>query len=599
MNAANTRFCIIFAGLLVLFSGASFGDYKDDIGHTQLTTELGAAVPDGSGVDVTQVEADATNDDPNVIINYSPDPANSQFTGKSIIDVTATSTTYSGHASGVGQTFYGNTSSVAPGIFNIESYEAVDWLTAGFLRAAQTGPGPKSQPIFVSSRIANHSWVGDSSDNTLNADILRRVDWVIGRDEFIQIVGTNNGSATRTWLSGAYNTISVGRTDGGHATGTIGVDGVYTANRTRPDIVAPAGTTSSATPMVASATALLVETGHGNPGLSTDLVSTTNTNRNGDTIYNAERSELIKAALMAGAERATSNTTAADITDYRVDIANQSDNGLDSRFGAGQLNVFNSYHIVAAGEQNSIDDAASTGGLIGNSGFDYDPSFGGANGSNSESTYFFSTDIDAVRLVASLVWSIHIDGGSTNNFNDAATLFDLDLFLYDITGAASVGDWQLLGSSDSLWENTENLWMLLTSNRDYAIQVRPASGQAAFEWDYALAWQINPVPVADNDSDGIPDNIDNCTDVTNPGQEDSDGDGHGNSCDGDFNNDCLTNIFDLFAFKGAFGNPGADAQFDLDNSGGAVSVDIFDLFIFKGLFGQTPGPSPVGSLCNQ
>ena len=102
----------------------------------------------------------------------------------------------------------------------------------------------------------------------------------------------------------------------------------------------------------------------------------------------------------------------------------------------------------------------------------------------------------------------------------------------------------------------------------------------------------------DTDTDGVGDACDNCTNVANPEQVDSDGDGHGNSCDGDFNNDCLTNIFDLFAFKGAFGNPGADAQFDLDNSGGAVSINIFDLFIFKGLFGQTPGPSPVGSHCS-
>ena len=228
----------------MLFSGASFGGYKDDIGHTQLTTELGAAIPDGSGVNVTQVEADTTNDDPDVIITYSPDPANSQFTGKNITDVSAISTAFSGHATSVGGTFYGNTTSIAPGIFNIDSYEAVDWITGGFLRAAQSGPGPKPQPLITSSRIANHSWVGDSGDNAVNSDILRRVDWVIGRDEFIQVVGTNNGSSTKTLLSGAYNTISVGRTDGGHATGTLGVDGVYTANRTRPDIVSPAGTTS-------------------------------------------------------------------------------------------------------------------------------------------------------------------------------------------------------------------------------------------------------------------------------------------------------------------------------------------------------------------
>ena len=37
----------------------------------------------------------------------------------------------------------------------------------------------------------------------------------------------------------------------------------------------------------------------------------------------------------------------------------------------------------------------------------------------------------------------------------------------------------------------------------------------------------------DTDGDGIPDNIDNCPTVFNPGQFDTDGDGIGNVCDGD------------------------------------------------------------------
>jgi hypothetical protein len=37
--------------------------------------------------------------------------------------------------------------------------------------------------------------------------------------------------------------------------------------------------------------------------------------------------------------------------------------------------------------------------------------------------------------------------------------------------------------------------MMLDSDRDYAIQVTPGCGQAAFDWDYALAWQVTAVPV--------------------------------------------------------------------------------------------------------
>ena len=46
------------------------------------------------------------------------------------------------------------------------------------------------------------------------------------------------------------------------------------------------------------------------------------------------------------------------------------------------------------------------------------------------------------------------------------------------------------------------------------------------------------------------DSADNCTDVANPGQEDTDGDGHGNICDGDFDNTCgPVDFIDLSAFK--------------------------------------------------
>ena len=110
-----------------------------------------------------------------------------------------------------------------------------------------------------------------------------------------------------------------------------------------------------------------------------------------------------------------------------------------------------------------------------------------------------------------------------------------------------------------------------------------------------LAFQPAHAMPTDTDGDGISDTLDNCTLAANPGQEDGDGDGHGNHCDADMDNSCgAVNIFDLFAFKAAFGT--ADPVADLNASGGAVN--IFDLFAFKALFGAAPGPSAPGSLCN-
>ena len=65
--------------------------------------------------------------------------------------------------------------------------------------------------------------------------------------------------------------------------------------------------------------------------------------------------------------------------------------------------------------------------------------------------------------------------------------------------------------------------------------------------------------LVDSDEDGYADIADNCSQVVNADQRDTDYDGYGNACDG-----------------------------DLDNSGGVVNFG--DLATFKFLFGQPPGP---------
>jgi hypothetical protein len=95
----------------------------------------------------------------------------------------------------------------------------------------------------------------------------------------------------------------------------------------------------------------------------------------------------------------------------------------------------------------------------------------------------------------------------------------------------------------------------------------------------------------DADGDGVPDPIDNCIAVANPAQCDSDGDGYGNACDGDLNNNGTTNAQDTALFRQQLGQPSTGPGYDNAdiNCNGAVNAQ--DTTLFRVLLGKPPGPS--------
>jgi hypothetical protein len=96
----------------------------------------------------------------------------------------------------------------------------------------------------------------------------------------------------------------------------------------------------------------------------------------------------------------------------------------------------------------------------------------------------------------------------------------------------------------------------------------------------------------DFDGDGIEDTLDNCIEVANPNQRDTDTDGFGNICDPDFNQNNIVDPVDFSLLKSRFGQFGWPDQ-DLNGNG---IVDPVDFSLLKQRLGQAPGPSGVRSV---
>lgn len=96
--------------------------------------------------------------------------------------------------------------------------------------------------------------------------------------------------------------------------------------------------------------------------------------------------------------------------------------------------------------------------------------------------------------------------------------------------------------------------------------------------------------VGDRDGDGFADNVDNCKNTANATQLDSDGDGIGNQCDADFNNDGRVNSLDLAVIQQAFGAKQGDAKFNANaDMNGDGRINAIDLGLFQARFGKPVG----------
>lgn len=448
--------------------------YKTEIGYLQLIDEYEGTLPTGAGVLVSMVEANASTSSTTHL--FLPDSSSEFLAGQTITNGSSVSSPgVSDHATNMARNFFGSTRSVAFGVTQVTVYEADHYLNS-ILNLTPANAGPPDVPTY---KVQNHSWVGSFDSSSNNLETLRRLDYLIDTYDTIVPVGLNNASQSdyTELMAQSYNAIAVGRSDAGHIGGPTPFSS-YGPGRLKPDIVSSPTATSAATASVSSVATMLYQS-------ATDTANFANADAD------AARSETMKAILMAGA-------TKEEFPTWENASPTQP---LDLVYGAGELNVRNSFFIQQGGQ---FDGAASAGGTVAD---DYGWDYGEVNSGQS---LFYDLSVpdfhsDGVLSVV-LAWNVEItDTNSGSQFSPTQSLANLDLKLWDSTGAPLDA---VLATSVSTKDNVEHVYLTGLDAGDYTIEVLSTSGDR----DFGLAWRLDyeaPYRVTgDYNEDGVVDAAD-------------------------------------------------------------------------------------------
>jgi hypothetical protein len=409
--------CLILCSMIALLPGAAWALGDDPIG----VEELRGLDPTltGSGVVIVQAEALSI---PGVTDDFEVNPASvDQPAGKFVYTGTdgSTSTTFSDsvgqesdHADVVGDYLYGDLNTadpegVAPGIAKVENYDAGYFMT-----------GIVAGNVPIDARIVNQSFVLDGTAANQSYDNYAATYDTL----FISSIG-NSGQVQSP--ASAYNGIGVAAYQGASATGPT-ADG-----RSKPDITAPGDATSDSTPLVTGAAAILLQAAQrGDAGAGTET--------------DAGDARVLKALLLNGAVKP-------------IDWSHTDTAPLDPAYGAGILNVYNSYENLAAGEYAPSGTTAgsagsiNTGAIVPDEGWDLSSvttAFDGtSNYINQSNHYRFDLSGETAgsfTLTSTLTWWRQAGQSAINN---------LDLYLFD----AATG--MQIAISDSDVDNVEELYV--------------------------------------------------------------------------------------------------------------------------------------------
>ncbi|MGJ8655888.1 MAG: hypothetical protein ACSHX6_05495 [Akkermansiaceae bacterium] len=446
---------------LALFLSSSSlltADEKETIGLTDLLTREPGL--NGSGLRIAQIEADSNTNEAIDYEIYQPNPATasqdpSKFSYFDSDNTYLTPSDYeskkqSGHANLVANNYFDTNTGVATDVAEIYVFNANTFYTN--IIATSTN---------INAKVINQSFVFGAQDTT--ADRLYDNYADLYQTLFVNGIQNSTGIAIASPAT-SYNGIAVGKEDLNHSPNP-------TDGRSKPELIAPGSASSYSTPYVAGSATILIEAAlllDGGTGTATS----------------ASDIRTIKALLLNGAVKDTawSNTTT---------------HPLDTRRGAGMLNVNNSHLILQGGKHSPTSSQNSSIAPT------YTPASGQAGNVSSPSGWNFSTiqtflpandridnyyfDIPSSTsplydLTTTLVW--HRQSGQTDINN-------LDLILYNAdTGA-------VVEQSISTVDNVEHIHTRDLPAGRYVIQViKRRSSQTTNSEDYALAFNFS-VPAPD------------------------------------------------------------------------------------------------------
>ena len=442
-----------FGGPLILAAAALASPSDlDSVGVTLLRQVDSLLI--GTGVKVAQTEATVGGNAFEVNPAFPGQPA-SLFAWISSAGTATTFTNTAGveswHADDVAANFYGVSAGVAPGVSHVDNYDA-SYFYNNIINSAN--------PPAIAARAVNQSFTfAAGNESTVDS----AYDNYAAKNGTIFVSGVGNGGAVLP-PGTAYNSIGAG------IYGSSSSVGPTTNGRSKPDLVAPDlandpyQADSFAIPYVTGSAALLLQAASRGDGGA-------NTSAAGDL-------RLIKAILLNGAIKP-------------ADWTNGVTTPLDARFGAGIVNVFNSWMQLKGGQHAFVETSsnvsggshppgASTNNEPALAGWDLNSITNARSGlayKESVNHYYFRlSGPNAFSLTATLVWHRQQNQTSVN---------DLNLFLYDTANS------NLVAHSVSTVDNVEHIFLpsLPPGRYDLQVQKNPI-GQVSTSETYALAFEF-------------------------------------------------------------------------------------------------------------